>query len=705
MPPTAATPASVLFEDGLGKRHFTTGPAGEPLDVLVLSEELTVVPSFESALRARPAQLAAFQHASFSRVRGLVRLGKGQRLGIVSDHVDGMRLSELLAVAERHLIPLPFDAAVSVLRTLVTAVAALQASTADACHGAIAPERIVITPDNAMIVTDYVLGTALEQLRFSPERHWKELRIALPQSIGHPRFDQRADLVQVAAVALALILGRPLRDNEDPSVSPGLLADARAHSTSGDLSPLPAALKTWLSRMLQLVPQRSFTSCREAQAELDAMPGLPGQAAGTDAFKSFVAACSAAMIDEPVVARPAARAALPAPAAATAMPSASPVASPAPREDAAPVRPHLEQPVAMAAEADDAPALPNERGPFRGPERPTYAPRSADTDNKWVALVKSHARAFAIGAAAVVVMSLAGVAAHMYASTPATTPTTGTLAVTTDPAGAPVVIDGRQRGTTPVKLSLSAGEHVMVLGTGPDPRTVHVNITSGSQVTQFYELPHAAPANGQLIVRSDPAGAKVSVDGQTKGVSPVTVADLQPGTHVVSLENDLGAVKENVQIEAGATASLVVPMSAPKGAPVSGWLTVDSPGDVQLFEGQQLLGSNKVDRIMLPIGRHDLEIVNDALGYHSTRTVQINPGQATRIKVDWPNGSLALNALPWADVWVDGQRVGQTPMGNITLPIGIHDIVFRHPELGEQRFKTTVALGAPARVSADLRKK
>lgn len=360
----------------------------------------------------------------------------------------------------------------------------------------------------------------------------------------------------------------------------------------------------------------------------------------------------------------------------------------------------------MAAEADDAPmpARPNERGPFRGPERPAFgAPHS--TDNKWLALVKAHARTIAIGAAAVIVMSVAGVAARMYASTPAAAPATGTLAVTTDPAGAPVIVDGRQRGVTPVKLSLAAGEHVMVLGNGPDPRSVHVNITAGSQVSQFYELPHAAPASGQLVVRSDPPGAKVSVDGQSKGVSPVTVTDIEPGMHVVSLENDLGSVKENVQVEAGATASLVVPMSAPKGAPVSGWLTVDSPGDVQLFEGQQLLGSNKVDRIMLTVGRHDLEIVNDALGYRATRSVQINPGQATRIKVDWPTGSLALNALPWADVWVDGQRVGQTPMSNISVPIGVHDIVFRHPELGEQRFKTTVAFGAPARVSADLRKK
>ena len=45
---------------------------------------------------------------------------------------------------------------------------------------------------------------------------------------------------------------------------------------------------------------------------------------------------------------------------------------------------------------------------------------------------------------------------------------------------------------------------------------------------------------------------------------------------------------------------------------------------------------------------------------------------------------MALNAQPWADVWVDGERVGETPIGNVAVPIGPHEVVFRHPQLGEQ---------------------
>jgi hypothetical protein len=56
-------------------------------------------------------------------------------------------------------------------------------------------------------------------------------------------------------------------------------------------------------------------------------------------------------------------------------------------------------------------------------------------------------------------------------------------------------------------------------------------------------------------------------------------------------------------------------------------------------------------------------------------------------------------------VFVDGERVGETPIGNLPRRIGTHEIVFRHPELGERRETVVIAVGKPARVGVDLRKK
>jgi serine/threonine-protein kinase len=66
---------------------------------------------------------------------------------------------------------------------------------------------------------------------------------------------------------------------------------------------------------------------------------------------------------------------------------------------------------------------------------------------------------------------------------------------------------------------------------------------------------------------------------------------------------------------------------------------------------------------------------------------------------------LAVNALPWAEVWIDGEHVGETPLGNLTRTIGTHEVVFRHPELGEKKQTITVTLREPARIGVDLRSK
>ena len=95
---------------------------------------------------------------------------------------------------------------------------------------------------------------------------------------------------------------------------------------------------------------------------------------------------------------------------------------------------------------------------------------------------------------------------------------------------------------------------------------------------------------------------------------------------------------------------------------------------------------------MMSVGDHSLQLVNETLGYRLSRTVNVAPGRVTSMRLDPPKGTLALNAAPWAEVWVDGDRVGDTPMGNISLQIGSHDVLFRHPELGEQRHTVTVTL-------------
>jgi len=148
------------------------------------------------------------------------------------------------------------------------------------------------------------------------------------------------------------------------------------------------------------------------------------------------------------------------------------------------------------------------------------------------------------------------------------------------------------------------------------------------------------------------------------------------------------------------------PTAATKPAPagsLSGWLHVEVPVAMRISEDARLLGTTDVDRLMLPTGDHVLDLRNDELGYATRQMVTIKAGETSILPVRLPSASISINAKPWADVWVDGERVGETPIGTLMRTIGRHEIVLRHPELGERRVPLVVTMAQPARVSVDFK--
>jgi serine/threonine protein kinase len=769
-------PKSIVFQDGLGERRRISDVSGaDTIEQLCLRGELTAIPSFEFALRERASRLANFRHVYYGRVRSVDRLNDpASTLAVVSDSIKGVRLANLLAASERRPMTLDISASVHLIRQLVAAVAMLHENARDVAHGAIGPERIIVTPNARIVLVEYVLGAALEQLHFSQDRYWKELRIALPPSHGLPQFDHRADVTQIGVVALSLIMGRLLHDDEYPSRVGDVLASAWAISSKGELEPLPHGLRTWIGRALQLEPHHSFATALEARDELDRVlsgeddeedeevpapaekPLVRAETSPARAETSTVKAeTPPAKAETPTTkteappakvetaAVPVARVEAQAPKSESpsgwvTIPHASPrttddydvtamfrkeAASTVKKDDAGVKKDDVGFKRAEASfpsvvkKADDttgyatawkAPAsLP---APTAPPPAEFHAPDEhddEDTRTDLMAVVRRPMGRAVAAAVALVVISAGGVfAGRKYLTPGSSAAATGTLNINSNPPGAQVVVDGQTGGVTPLTLTLKQGPHKVELHGAGEPREIPITITAGKEVTQYIELPKGVTAFGQLQVRTEPAGAQVTVDGIPRGKAPVLVESLAAGEHSVVLEGDNNAnVKQTVSVEAGMTASLVVPLAAAETAPVSGWISVSAPVELQVFEGKRLVGTSQSDRLMMTAGRHDVEIVNDTLGFRQVRTVQVPAGKVSAIKLDWPKGSVSINALPWADVWIDGERIGETPIGNLALAIGPHEILFKHPELGEQRYATTVSLKAPARVSVDLRKK
>jgi hypothetical protein len=217
------------------------------------------------------------------------------------------------------------------------------------------------------------------------------------------------------------------------------------------------------------------------------------------------------------------------------------------------------------------------------------------------------------------------------------------------------------------------------------------------------------------LVTAQP-GALVTVDGREAGVTPLQLS-IGADTRSISVKGPEPTAKQdaivgstglqNNLLASAAEPSASRPRAAvtapPAPPPVrTGGVKIDSPIPLEVFEGQTRLGSSTAGIVSAPAGRHQLDLVNTAVGFRSRQVVDIRAGQTAAIRISPPNGRLNVNAVPWAEVLIDGKSVGETPIGNHSISLGEHEVVFRHPQLGEVRRTVVVRADGITRVSANL---
>jgi PEGA domain len=580
------------LSDGLGDRLLMFDNTNAPSwELLRFRPEFVSMPGFERALRDRVEQLGHFRHPLFTHVRAVEELGFGDGLALVATYAPGRRLSEAL------VRPRSVGAVIPLIRQLTSALADLQDQGGDVAHGALTADRIMVARDGRLIIREHVLGSALARLRLPAGRLWTDLGImAWPTHLAVPTLDRRTDVVQLALVALSLMLGRRVGPADYPRRIDDLLD--RIGETSGD--DLFSPLRFWLERALQL-NGRVFECAEDARAALSDLAKDGEETGESLTWRAAPSRQRPSLRDEKTG---------PTHDASNPIEQFSPETSPTP----------------AARPPSPAEFLDGDEG------RPSGRTRQAV---RWVA-------------AAAVLMAIAEAAVIgrlLYTRNQTPPPTSAAVLVEFGPPGADVLVDGRPAGVTPLALKI-----------GPQTRSIRV-------VSQ-----EAAPAAAA-------APAVVGEDPDLAAARPIVVPPAPPAPPTAARPQRSGA------------------------------LLVSSSFELQVIEGERVLGSSSQGPVALAAGRHEFDLVNAALGFRSRRVVEINAGQTLTLAVPRPNGDVSINALPWAEVWLDGTALGQTPLGKVSVPIGEHEILFRHPNFGERREKVIVRSDRLTLVSANLRGK
>jgi hypothetical protein len=291
------------------------------------------------------------------------------------------------------------------------------------------------------------------------------------------------------------------------------------------------------------------------------------------------------------------------------------------------------------------------------------------------------------------------------------------LYVTSNPANANIYVDGVLKGKTPSMLKdTTAGSHaIQITLSGYADWKATVDAPSGGTRTVSAVLKETdADVNQGLDISSNPGGAKITLDGVEKGVTPKILNNVAPGIHILTIEYPSYITwKSTVDVPETQIKQISINLTPnPESAP--GWITVFSnPGNASVtldgnYVGRTSAGSS-LNLDSKPPG--DYTLVLALPGYKSyTRRVIVSPNNVSTVNATLVpvSGSLAKGALSvtsdpaGATILVDNESLGTSPFLTDNITAGNHLITIRLNGYQDYSTSVLVTAGATRTVSAPL---
>lgn len=237
------------------------------------------------------------------------------------------------------------------------------------------------------------------------------------------------------------------------------------------------------------------------------------------------------------------------------------------------------------------------------------------------------------------------------------------VTVSSVPDGATVLVDGAPAGTTPARLELMAGNRTLTLEKDGF-KTLTRTVTAVAGEPQALEGLKLASADGLVRIISEPAGARVTVGGRYRGVTPLET-ELPPGTSY-SISLSLAGYE---------SATRVVDLTSTRGATVRvalearmGTVQVRSdPADAELLvdgKPQGIIGAE----LSLPARPHRIEVRKAGFAPYVTE-VTPEPGapKLLEVKLLRPEEAVVASAAAAPKTSAGGQELRRVEPGEFRM--------------------------------------
>ena len=210
---------------------------------------------------------------------------------------------------------------------------------------------------------------------------------------------------------------------------------------------------------------------------------------------------------------------------------------------------------------------------------------------------------------------------------PKLVPAWAPVSMTSEPAGAEVIVAGKTIARTPARFELMAGSHrVELRHDGFKPWVSDLQVEANTPL-EIGPVQLGLP-DGRLVVRSTPAGASVAVGGAYRGRTPLEI-DVRPdiAQDVSVMRDGYEPARREVQVASGDRAVVELELK-----PILGQVVVSArPADAQLYVDGAARG-NANQTLELTATAHTLEIRRTGYAPHRV-TVTPRPGLPQSVDV------------------------------------------------------------------------
>jgi len=202
---------------------------------------------------------------------------------------------------------------------------------------------------------------------------------------------------------------------------------------------------------------------------------------------------------------------------------------------------------------------------------------------------------------------------------------------------------------------------------------------------------------GDISISTTPSGALIYLDDAYKGVTPVIIKDVLPGSHTIKLTfNEYDDWTTIIDVVEGSTNTISATLNK------TAIYFTSTPSGAIIYLDNYRIGTTPFTKTNLLPGSHTIKLTRNEYDDWIT-TVNVVEGSTTPISATLNKTAIYFTSTPYgADIYLDNRYIGRTPFTITKLLPGSHTVKLTLRDYDDWITTVNVVEGSTTPVSAEL---